>query len=191
VALVAFLRAVNVGGRTCPVRELADALGLVNLGAAGTFVAPGEGGADALERAIRRRLPFETEVMVCPGEEILRLAGSDPFGARDAPPDAKRAVTVLARAPRGRLPPLPIEWPEGDGWSIRVTAVVGRYALSLRRRVGPRGVYPNELVERSLGVAATTRGWETIERIRAALEAAPARPPRRKHHPRGGRRTGR
>jgi hypothetical protein len=36
------------------------------------------------------------------------------------------------------------------------------FALSLHRRVGRTLVYPNEVVERHLGVSATTRNWNTV-----------------------------
>jgi len=44
-------------------------------------------------------------------------------------------------------------------------AVTARYALSLRRRLGQRVVYPNEVVEKSLGISATTRNWITVSAI--------------------------
>ncbi len=43
MAHVVFLCAVNVGGRVLRPKALAHSLGLVNVGAAGTFVAPGAG----------------------------------------------------------------------------------------------------------------------------------------------------
>ncbi len=49
--------------------------------------------------------------------------------------------------------------------------VIGRYALSLRRRLGQRIIYPNEVVEKSLGVSATTRGWDTIQAICRILDS--------------------
>ncbi len=167
MALAIFLRAVNVGGRKLRPKALAEALDLVNVGAAGTFVAPGRASAGAVERAVRRALPFETEVMVCAGEELLRLARADPFAA--APAGADRYVSVLAAPPAAR-PPLPLERPEGKPWNVRVVGLDGRYALSLWRRNGPRALYPNAVVEQALGVAATTRGWETVMAICRILQ---------------------
>src|SRR5262245_28270501 len=99
MALVAFLRAVNVGGRTVHVREIADTLGLLNIGAAGTFVDLRGNDPRKLERALKRALPFETPLMICPGEEILDLVRADPFGKRAPPAGVKRELSVLERAP--------------------------------------------------------------------------------------------
>jgi len=48
--------------------------------------------------------------------------------------------------------------------------VTGKFAVSLWRRLGRSIVYPNEVVEKALGVPATTRNWSTIEAIRDILE---------------------
>lgn len=78
-------------------------------------------------------------------------------------------MTVLAKRPRS-LPRLPLSRPEGDDWQVRVVAVSGKFAVSLLRRLGRTILYPNEVVEKSFGVPATTRNWNTIEAIRDILE---------------------
>ncbi|MCI0342154.1 MAG: hypothetical protein L0216_13590 [Planctomycetales bacterium] len=170
MALVVFLRAANVGGHALRPKALADDLGLVNIGAAGTFVATGKTAPRRLAAAIRRRIPYETAVMVCPAAEVLRLVRSDPFGARPPAANVKRFVSILEREPRSP-PKLPIERPDGGPWEVRVVRLVGRYALSLSLR-RPGGLYPNEVVEKSLGVPATTRGWETVLEVARRLAAA-------------------
>jgi hypothetical protein len=51
------------------------------------------------------------------------------------------------------------------------SVIVGnRYALTLRRRTQDRLVYSNEVVERALGVRATTRGWETLLTVCTLLD---------------------
>jgi hypothetical protein len=37
--------------------------------------------------------------------------------------------------------------------------------LSLARRLGRTLVYPNEVVEKKIGVSATTRNWNTLSAI--------------------------
>jgi hypothetical protein len=76
----------------------------------------------------------------------------------------ERFVSVLAARPRA-LPGLPFGHPEGDAWQVKVVGVTGRFALSFQRRLGQRIVYPNEVVEKRLGVSATTRKWSTISAI--------------------------
>jgi uncharacterized protein (DUF1697 family) len=162
MATVAFLRAVNVGGRTVRTRELADDLGLVNVAAAGTFVALDARGPAALAAAIRKRLPFETEVIARAGREILGLLDGSPFAGGPGA-DAQRFATFLASEPAAL--PLPVDRPEGKDWEVRVVAVIGRCVLTLRRPGGPRALYPNAVVEKVFGVAATTRGWATLEAV--------------------------
>jgi len=173
VATVAFLRAVNLGGKTLRTRQLADELGLVNVAAAGTFVDHDARSATALAAAIRRRLPFETEVITCAGADVLALLEGSPFAASPAV-DAQRFASFLARAPVGLG--LPVERPEGKDWEVRIVSVIGRCALSLRRPGGARDLYPNAVVEKVLGVPATTRGWATLEAVGKILrEARPGR----------------
>ena len=77
MALVVLLRGVNVGGhRAFRPRVLADQLkqlGAVNIGAAGTFVIQKPVTPAQLRAELARRLPFETEIIVCQGREIVRL----------------------------------------------------------------------------------------------------------------------
>jgi hypothetical protein len=70
------------------------------------------------------------------------------------------------------LPALPLCWPADDAWQVKVVAVTGRFALSLARRLGQKIIYPNEVVEKNLGVSATTRNWNTISAICDILKGA-------------------
>ena len=69
VALVAFLRGVNVGGhRAFRPRLLAEELApyeVVNVGAAGTFVIRRPITRAQLRAELSRRLPFAAQVMIC------------------------------------------------------------------------------------------------------------------------------
>ena len=80
------------------------------------------------------------------------------------PAGAKRFLTLLGAEPVV-APVLPIERPEGD-WEVRITKLEGPFVLSLDRKRGERRrFYPNEVIERALGVPATTRGWDTITKV--------------------------
>ena len=169
MALVVFLRGVNVGGhKKFKPSELVGALAdldLENIGAAGTFVVRGSANAKDVRERIARSLPFEAEMMVCPAREIVELVRSEPFGRLAA--GVKPFVSVLSEPLRTR-PRLPLERPAGKPWEVRVIKVTGRYVLSLCRP-GRAGVYPNEVVERDLGATATTRAWSTIVTICSRL----------------------
>jgi uncharacterized protein (DUF1697 family) len=170
MASIVFFRAVNVGGHQTfqpgkLARELAE-FGVVNLGAAGTFVVHEPVSPVKLRDEILHRLPFKPELMVCPARDVLALARGNWFGDAPAGKDTGRFVSVLKKAPRVK-PPLPIEHPAGKKWEVRVVAIIGRFALSVRR-LGQ--TYSNTVVEKHLGLPATTRNWNTIEAIREVLE---------------------
>ncbi len=168
MASVVFLRAVNVGGHrkfqpSVLAKELAD-FDAVNIGAAGTFVIRKAVSQTALRAEFVTRLPFAAEVMICRGRDLLDLADGEPFPKKPANKDICRFVSVIGKRPR-TLPRLPISRPAGDQWQVKIVAVSGCFVLSLWRRLGRTFVYPNEVVEKQLGVPATTRNWDTISAI--------------------------
>ncbi|MBI2947813.1 MAG: hypothetical protein HYY23_09200 [Verrucomicrobia bacterium] len=167
---VVFFRAVNVGGhQSFQPGKLAKELepfGVVNIGAAGTFAVREKVIPAKLREAILRRLPFKPDLMICPAADVLALARANWFGAAPAGRDIGWFVSVLQKAPRSK-PPLPIEQPAGEKWEVRIVAITGRFALSVRR-LGK--TYSNAVVEKHLGVPATTRSWNTIKTICEVLE---------------------
>ena len=77
-----------------------------------------------------------------------------------------RFMSVLQKAACAK-PPLPLDQPAGAKWEVRVVAITGRFASSVRR-LGQ--TFSNAVVEKHLGLPATTRKWNTIETIREVLE---------------------
>lgn len=174
MALVVFLRGVNVGGhRTFRPAALAQELrhlGAVNIGAAGTFVIQGSIGRAELRREIARRLPFETEMAICHGRELAALLASDPFAGHEEEPDIVRFVSVLSRAPR-TSPDLPLTLPPGGPWLLKILERRGRLVLGVYRRrmkaIGHLG-----MLDRLFGVPVTTRNWNTVRAIGEVLAGA-------------------
>lgn len=171
MASVVFFRAVNVGlhQRFQPgalAKELA-ALGVVNVGAAGTFVVRENISATKLQGEILRRLPFKPELMICPAREVLALADGELFGKMPAGKDVTAFVSVMQKAPPSAAR-LPADYPEGGKWEIRIAASVGRFILSFRRP-GVKDLYTNAVVEKHFGGAATTRNWNTMTAIHKIL----------------------
>ena len=165
-----FFRAVNVGGhQKFQPGKLADDLAefdVLNFGAAGTFLVRGNVNQTRLRDAILRRLPFKPELMICPGREVLAMAHGDWFPATSKEKDLGRFVSVLQKVPRTK-PSLPIEVPAGPKWEVRLVAVSGPFVSSIRR-LGE--TYSNAVVEKHFALPATTRNWNTIEKICAVLE---------------------
>lgn len=168
MASVVFLRGVNVGGHktfqpSALVKELSH-LDAVNVGAAGTFVIRKSISQSALQSEFLKRLPFQPELMICRGREILDLTSADLFPNDRSYKMARRFVTIMANQFRNP-PKLPFSQPDNNQWQVQVVAISGRFALSYWRRQGPRLIYPNEVVEKNFKVSATTRNWDTIEKI--------------------------
>ena len=192
MSCVVFLRAVNVGGTNrCQPALIAKQLArfdVVNIGAVGTFVVREGVSESALRAAIARKLPFKCEIMICPARDIIKLSSKDPFSqqrSRQEPrdvdgkaregsrigrranqlsgPNIVRFVSVLAIRLRA-LPPLPLSLPSDEDWLLKIIAIQDRFVLGLYRRQMKAISYLGK-IERKLGVAATTRNWNTIQKV--------------------------
>ena len=171
MALVVFLRGVNVGGhRTFRPTTLAAQLkhlDAVNIGATGTFVIRRPIGQSQLRAELARRLPFDATIMICEGREIARLTSQDHFAGQPVRPDVVRFVSVLSRRPRA-APPMPMTLPSSGRWLMKILARDGRFVFGVYRRhmkvIGYLGT-----LDRIFGVPATTRNWNTITSIARML----------------------
>lgn len=172
MALVVFLRGVNVGGhRRFRPSVLARQLGsydVVNVGAAGTFVVRKPGSRAKLRAALLERLPFEAEVVLCDGRDLMRLAMNNPFETEPSRPDVVRFVSILSKAGRLR-PSLPVTLPPTGEWLVRVIASTDRFVCGVYRRHMKTIGYLGQ-IDRLFGVPATTRNWNTIDAIVRVLK---------------------
>jgi uncharacterized protein (DUF1697 family) len=171
VALVVFLRGVNVGGyRTFRPTKLAEALkhlGAINIGAAGTLVMRQPVTQAEARAEVARNLPFVAEIVVCQGREIAKLVSNDPFQGQSVPPGVVRFVSVLSQRPR-LTPATPMQLPPTGQWLMKIVARRNRFVIGMYRRqmkaIGFLGA-----LDRLYGVPVTTRNWNTIAAIAAVL----------------------
>jgi uncharacterized protein (DUF1697 family) len=167
VALVVLLRGVNVGGhRTFRPATLAGQLkhlDAVNIGAAGTFVIRQPVTRAQLRAELARRLPFDAEIMICQGREIVGLMSQDHFAGEPVRPDVVRFVSVLSKRPRS-APRTPMSLPPSGEWLLKILSRKDRFVFGLYRRhlkvIGYLGTF-----DRLFGVPVTTRNWNTITTI--------------------------
>jgi uncharacterized protein (DUF1697 family) len=173
MALVVFLRGINVGGhRTFRPSLLAEELedyDVVNVGATGTFVVRKPVSQTQLRAELLGRLPFEARVMMCKGQELISLASSDPFAGVPSRPDVIRFVSVLEKRPRV-LPSLPLSLPADGKWILKVLGTQNRFLFGLYRRQMKAIGYLGS-IDKIFGVAATTRNWNTIATIVNVLKS--------------------
>src|SRR5213592_2756617 len=172
---VVFLRAVNVGrANRCQPAAIAKQLakfGVVNIGAVGTFVVREDVSESTLRAAFARKLPFKCEIMICPARDIIKLTSKNPFARQPSGENITRFVNVLSKRLPAR-PALPLSLPSDKGWLLKIIAIQYRFVLGLYRRQMKAISYLGK-IEKLLGVAATTRSWNTIQKVAKILKQGP------------------
>ena len=170
MALIVFLRGVNVGGHrtfrpSILAKELSD-YDVVSVGAAGTFIVRKPGSRGEFRAELLRKLPFEAEVVLCEGRNFIRLETENPFGTEPSRPDIVRFVSILSRAGHGSRPghgpaDVPFTLPPDGEWFVRVIGSKNRFVFGVYRRhmrtIGYLG-----RIDKLFGAPATTRNWNTI-----------------------------
>jgi uncharacterized protein (DUF1697 family) len=173
MALVVFLRGINVGGhRTFRPSILARRLSgydVVNVGAAGTFVVRKPGSRAKFRAALLRKLPFEAEVVLCGGRDLLLLEKENPFATEPSRLDVIRFVSILSKVGRGPAD-IPFTLPPNGEWFVRVIASKSRFVLGVYRRHMKTIGYLGQ-IDKLFGAPATTRNWNTILAIVQILKS--------------------
>jgi uncharacterized protein (DUF1697 family) len=163
LALVVFLRGVNVGGHrtfrpSVLVRELSQ-FDVVNVGAAGTFVVRNPGARSRFRAELLRKLPFDTAVAICDGRDLLRIETDNPFQAEKVP-EVVRFVTVLSKPGKVQAP-LPYTLPKEGQWLVRLIASDHRFVFGEYRRHMRTIGYLGQ-IDKLFSVPGTTRNWNTM-----------------------------
>ena len=181
---IAFLRAVNVGGRKAPmatVRELFGGLGLEDVRsyiASGNvfFRPPGaeDGAVDrpALTSAIEARLAeglgFEVPVMVRTAAELEAALAAAPFGGVEVTPEIRLSLAFSSKPLTGLQ--FPLSSPKGD-WEV-LGATRGELFVVLHLPDGRMNGNPMAAIEKILGVRLTARFFHTSAKILTAARAS-------------------
>ncbi len=173
MALVVFLRGINVGGHrrfrpSILARELRD-FDAVNVGAAGTLVVRRPGARAKFRAELVRKLPFEAEAALCNGRDLLLLERENPFGTEQPRADRVRFVSILSKAGRCTAP-IPFRLPPDGDWFVRVIASKERFVFGVYRRHMKTIRYLGQL-DKLFGAPATTRNWNTILAVVRILKA--------------------
>ena len=176
MALVVFLRGINVGGhrsfRPAMLARQLKHLGAINIGAAGTFVIRRRITQARLRAELTRRLPFEARIAICKHQDIVKVLSKNHFAGHRLRPDMVRFVSVLSQAPR-LASTTPICMPSQGPWLVKILARENRFVVGLYRRhmkvIGYLGT-----LDRIFGVPVTTRNWNTLGAIARALDDDPA-----------------
>lgn len=172
MALVTFLRGVNVGGhRSFRPSVLANQLkdyAVVNIGAAGTFVVGSRLSQKRWRSELLPHLPFEAKVMICTGQELIAAASNNPFDDKTPSSDIVRFVSILSKRPR-RSTSFPMCIPATGKLLVRILSRHNRFLFGVYRRE-MRAITCLGAIDDLFGVPATTRNWNTIRSILKVLE---------------------
>ena len=175
---IAFLRAVNVGGRTVKMGALKaqfEALALTNVS---TFIASGNvifetraRDLAALEQKIEKQLHgafgFEVHTFIRSTAEVAEIAVCRPFDAHELEHAASFVVGFVARpfdAAQHRIL-------RGFDNELDAFHAQGRELYWMSRNKQSESKFSNAAFERALGLRATFRSMKTVQRI-AALNTA-------------------
>jgi uncharacterized protein (DUF1697 family) len=174
MALVVFLRGVNVGGhrtfRPSIFAKQLSAYDVVNIGAAGTFVVRKPPSAAKLRAELRRKLPFEAEIVLCDEGDLLGLETTNPFATETPTPEIVRFVSILSKA-GGVRAALPVAFPASGEWLVRVLAAEGQFVFGMYRRHMKTIGYLGQ-IDKLFRVPATTRNWNTMMTVIRILKGS-------------------
>jgi uncharacterized protein (DUF1697 family) len=173
---IAFLRAVNVGGRIVPMERLRAVLGKVGLGDVRTFIQSGnvfftaegkrEAIAKSIEQALEKTFGFAVPAMLrTPAEVEATLAAF--AGPKPSDPDVRHLVLFASR-------PLPASL------SLPLHLEKQRFTLARRTKTevfcelrvgGGRVANPCAYLEKTCDLFATARFYHTTQKILDAARA--------------------
>lgn len=171
---IAFLRAINVAGHaTVKMTDLNRAFVSAGCKHVRTVIQSGnvvfeagDGDAAVLFRKVQAKLSellgSEATVLFRKASEVEKILKAAPFGDLEPGPEVKLYVVFLAEKPR-KKPALPLVAPKEALEAIKIKDREV-FIVSRRKASGMFG-FPNNFVEKELGVPATTRNWTTIRKI--------------------------
>ena len=171
--LLAFLRAINVGGhnvRMDRLRELFEALGLSNVE---TFIASGNVIFDSpatnsqvlekeIEDHLRESLGYEVATFIRSASELRAIASHRPFEASELDREGNSLYIAFLRSPPGgeAREKLSAFRTEFDDFHIH-----GREVYWLCRTKMSESAFSGALLEKTIGMPATMRNATTIKRL--------------------------
>lgn len=175
--LVAWLRAINVGGHTVKMERLRELVSELGLNDVKTYIASGNvlfddpgGERSALEAriaaALEQGLGYAVETFVRTGAELAAVLAQRPFGNEDTAGTTLFIGFLSAQPSDAALAKL-----EALETEIDALRVCGRELYWLRRDHRGSSALAGAKLERALGMAMTMRNVTTVRKVAALLGA--------------------
>ena len=172
---VALLRAVNVGGNTIKMAELKTMFEKMKFKDVRTFIASGnvifthDGIADealreSISAQIAKTFGLKIDLVIRSMDELQALLKLNPFKSIKIGGDTRVYVTLLPSEPSAAAWKKLLEYQtKQQSFSKDGRDVFIIYSVP----VSAGKPFSNMLIEKTLGMPATTRGWSTITKIAA------------------------
>lgn len=178
---IAFMRAINVAGhaivKMTDLRGTFAAAGCKNVG---TYIQSGnvvfecadDQAAAMFEKVrvkVRALLGTEPEILFRKLSDLEAIVETAPFDGLQTESPVKVYVAFLSEKPRVK-PKLPLV---SEKEAVEAIAIKNREAFIVTYRK-PNGFFgfPNNFIEKALGVSATSRNWSTVTKIVAFAQQA-------------------
>jgi uncharacterized protein (DUF1697 family) len=179
IRYIAFLRAINVAGHSkVKMSDLKQAFIAAGCKNVITYIQSGNvifetpaAEAESRKRKIHKKLQKllgeEVAVMYRTHLELKRIVRAAPFKELASDPDIKLYVAFLAKKPHSKRA-YPLQNPK-EALEAVALKNLEIYIISRKKKNGGYG-FPNNFIEKELGVTATSRNWSTVTRVARLLD---------------------
>ncbi|MDR6549824.1 DUF1697 domain-containing protein [Paenibacillus qinlingensis] len=170
---IAMLRGINVSGQKIikmdRLRQLFESLEFTQVS---TYIQSGnvifdsdelnpEVLRDRIVLELKEQLTFDIPVIIRTPAELEEVVSNTPYVTVNVDENEQRYVTFLSKAPtEAALNKLQAAQSEVDEYHVTGLTVF----LLIRKNYG-ESKFSNNFIEKKLGVAATTRNWETVNKL--------------------------
>jgi uncharacterized protein (DUF1697 family) len=173
---IAFLRGVNVAGRTAKKEVLLDAFARAGLDNVRTHIQSGNVSFDApgrvnratlsrkLERLLTEGAGYEIPVFLRTTDDVAAALALDPFKKRRVTANMRSCIIFISE-PLPKRAALPFTSPKGQ-FDLLLATPDAVFAIMYVRDGRPGN--PSAYLEKTYGVKATTRFFDTTKKILAA-----------------------
>jgi len=168
---VAFLRAINVGGRTIKMDELKKHLAMPGFKNISTYIQSGNVAFDhadtdaaaiaaKIEAKLLKALGYEVKTFVKTIPELEAIVKKNPF--KNVPEDMALHVSFLSAKPDAAALKALMSFQN----ELEQFAIVGTEAyIMVKKGAYGETKFSNTFLEKKLKVAATTRNWATVNKM--------------------------
>lgn len=174
---VAFLRGINVGGKTIKMdglRKVFESLGYKNvrtLLASGNVIFESKVTSESklrveIEAGIKKAFGHDVRVILRSETDIQGLVKSDPFKGVKVTPQTRLYITFLSQPPDSQL-----KTPyKSMSVEYLIREITDSHVVSV---LGPKVSSPDvmDFLDKEFGKEITTRNWKTVMKIHSAMES--------------------